>query len=156
MMADALLKQDDIALIEEKNYIRHPKQNGYRSLHLIVAVPIFLQREKRIMRVEIQLRTVAMDSWASLEHQLRYKKDTDFDDQMLAELRCCADLSAQLDARMDRLRVRVSARQPDERELVRESLSALRDNPRPERGSEEGKDKDNERKAERAERQGGA
>lgn len=105
------------------------------------------------MQAEIQLRTVAMDSWASLEHQLRYKKDTDFDDQMLEELRCCADLSAQLDARMDRLRVQVSARQPDERELVRESLSTLRDNAWPERRSEE--EKDDERKTERAERQGG-
>ena len=150
MMADALLKQDDITLIEEKDYIRHPKPNGYRSLHLIVAVPIFLQREKRIMKAEIQLRTIAMDSWASLEHQLRYKKDTDFDDLMLDELRCCADLSAQLDARMDRLRVQVSARQRNEQELVREGLSDLRDFPRPEPCTEERAN--DERESERIER----
>jgi putative GTP pyrophosphokinase len=74
-LADALLSQDDITLIETKDYIKNPKPNGYRSLHLIVSVPIFLAKEKRPMKVEIQLRTIAMDSWASLEHQLRYKKD---------------------------------------------------------------------------------
>ena len=78
LLAEALLKQDDIQLIEKKDYIANPKENGYRSLHLIVSVPIFLAHEKRIMKVEVQLRTIAMDSWASLEHQLRYKKDLEF------------------------------------------------------------------------------
>ena len=73
LLADALLKQDDITLLEKKDYIANPKPNGYRSLHLIVTVPIFLEHEKRIMQVEIQLRTIAMDFWASLEHQRRYK-----------------------------------------------------------------------------------
>ena len=103
-LADALLKQDDIQLIERKDYISNPKPNGYRSLHLIVSVPIFLENEKRIMKVEIQLRTIAMDCWASLEHQLRYKKDFEFTDDMAAELSDCARLSAELDARMDALR----------------------------------------------------
>jgi len=71
----ALLEQDDITLIKRKDYISSPKENGYRSLHLIIAIPVFLSNQKRIMKVEVQLRTVAMDSWASLEHQLRYKKD---------------------------------------------------------------------------------
>ncbi|MBQ4091717.1 MAG: GTP pyrophosphokinase family protein, partial [Firmicutes bacterium] len=74
-LADALLKQDDIILVERKDYIANPKENGYRSLHLIVAIPIFLAKGKQMMKVEIQLRTIAMDFWASLEHQLRYKKD---------------------------------------------------------------------------------
>ena len=100
----ALLAQDDIQLIERKNYIDSPKQNGYRSLHLIVAVPIFLSREKRIMKVEVQIRTIAMDSWASLEHQLRYKKDFEFTQAMEDELKHCADLSNELDIRMDALR----------------------------------------------------
>ena len=104
MLAEALLKQDDITLIEKKDYIAHPKDNGYRSLHLIVGVPIFLAREKRIMKVEIQLRTIAMDSWASLEHQLRYKKNLTFTDHMADELLHCAKLSSELDARMDALR----------------------------------------------------
>ena len=109
LLADALLKQDDISLIEKKDYIANPKENGYRSLHLIVAVPIYLEHEKRVMPVEIQLRTIAMDFWASLEHQLRYKKDFDFTEDMAKELQDCADLSAHLDARMDSLRERVES-----------------------------------------------
>lgn len=109
LLADALLKQDDITLLEKKDYIANPKPNGYRSLHLIVTVPIFLEHEKRIMQVEIQLRTIAMDFWASLEHQLRYKKDFDFTEHMAKELQDCADLSAQLDARMDSLREHVES-----------------------------------------------
>ena len=74
---------------------------------MIVAVPIFLEREKRVMQVEIQLRTIAMDFWASLEHQLRYKKDFDFTENMVKELQECAELSSQLDKRMDLLRQQV-------------------------------------------------
>lgn len=107
MVADALLKQDDITLISKKDYIKNPKPNGYRSLHLIVTVPIFLANEKRLMKVEIQLRTIAMDSWASLEHQLRYKKDALFTDEMADELYHCAKISAELDLRMDALRNKV-------------------------------------------------
>ena len=104
MLADALLKQDDITLVKKKDYIENPKPNGYRSLHLIVSVPIFLAKEKRPMKVEIQLRTIAMDFWASLEHQLRYKKDFDFTEDMARELLYCADLSAELDGKMENLR----------------------------------------------------
>lgn len=103
-LAEAFLKQDDITLVEMKDYIRYPKVNGYRSLHMIVQVPIFLSQEKRIMKVEIQLRTIAMDFWASLEHQLRYKKDYAFTEEMAKELYDCARESADLDARMDTLR----------------------------------------------------
>lgn len=103
-LAEALMNQDDITLLEKKDYIQNPKPNGYRSLHLIVAVPIFLAKEKRTMRVEIQLRTIAMDFWASLEHQLRYKKDVPFTDEMADELLYCARLSEELDQRMDTLR----------------------------------------------------
>ena len=109
MLADALLKQDDIKLIEKKDYIKNPKSNGYRSLHLIVSVPIFLAKTKRHMKVEIQLRTIAMDSWASLEHQLKYKKDFEFTEKMENELFYCAKLSAELDSRMDSLRDLVQA-----------------------------------------------
>ena len=104
MIADALLSQDDITLISKKDYISEPKPNGYRSLHLIVTVPIFLADQKRLMKVEIQLRTIAMDSWASLEHQLRYKKDCEFTEEMAGELYRCAQISAELDSRMDKLR----------------------------------------------------
>lgn len=107
IIANALLSQDDITLIRKKDYIAHPKANGYRSLHLLINVPIFLANEKKIMKVEVQLRTIAMDVWASLEHQLRYKKDVTFSDEMAAELKKCADLSAELDYRMERLRRQV-------------------------------------------------
>lgn len=104
LLADALLGQDDVTLVEKKDYIKHPKKNGYRSLHLIVTVPIFLVQEKRLMKVEIQLRTLAMDTWASLEHQLRYKKDLEFTEKMQEELLCCASLAAEVDSKMDKLR----------------------------------------------------
>ncbi len=103
-LADALLRQDDITLIERKDYIKNPKPNGYRSLHLIVIVPIFLPDEKQYVKVEIQLRTIAMDFWASLEHQLKYKKNFEYTQEMADELFTCAEMSAQLDERMDRLR----------------------------------------------------
>lgn len=108
IIANALLSQDDITLIRKKDYIAHPKENGYRSLHLLVNVPIFLQNEKKIMKVEVQLRTIAMDVWASLEHQLRYKKDYKFTDEMAEELKKCADLSSELDYRMERIRRQVT------------------------------------------------
>lgn len=112
-LADSLLKQDDITLIEKKDYIKHPKANGYRSLHLIVEVPIFLSDEKRMMKVEIQLRTIAMDFWASLEHQLRYKKDVEFTEEMAEELYECAKYSADLDGRMNALRKKVDIQKND-------------------------------------------
>ena len=108
-LAEALLKQDDITLIEQKDYIKEPKENGYRSLHLIVSVPIFLADEKHDMKVEIQLRTIAMDFWASLEHQLHYKKDHIFTEEMAKELYSCAEESAKLDQRMNRLRQAIDA-----------------------------------------------
>lgn len=106
MLADCLLNQDDITLIERKDYIKNPKENGYRSLHLVVEVPIFLQNEKRLMKVEVQLRTIAMEFWANLEHKLRYKKDLSEDVTALtsAELLECAEMSANLDLKMQNVR----------------------------------------------------
>ena len=101
-LADCFLKQDDIFLIEKKDYIKNPKPNGYRSLHLIIEVPIFLENEKRRVKVEVQLRTIAMDFWASLEHKLRYKKDLPpYKLNLLTDdLKKCADQSAEWDSRM--------------------------------------------------------
>ena len=103
-IANSLLAQDDIVLIEKKDYIQNPKPNGYRSLHLIVEVPIFLKDGKKMMKVEIQLRTIAMDWWASLEHQLRYKKIVALDTHMSDELKACANISESLDLRMNDLK----------------------------------------------------
>ena len=96
-LADCFLSQDDIFLIEKKDYIKSPKPNGYRSLHLIVEVPIFLENEKRLVKAEVQLRTIAMDFWASLEHKLRYKKDLPQNklDMLTDDLKKCADQSAE-------------------------------------------------------------
>ncbi len=110
LLADCLLQQDDITLVEMKDYIRNPKPSGYRSLHLIVEVPIFLRQEKRMMKVEVQLRTIAMDFWASLEHKLRYKKNLSAEESCLIaqELNECAQISADLDRRMQNIRARMS------------------------------------------------
>ena len=110
MLADCLLKQDDITLIEIKDYIKNPKPSGYRSLHLIVEVPIFLQSEKRNMKVEVQLRTIAMDFWASLEHKLRYKKNIPEKQvqELSYELKECSEISAKLDKRMQEIRNRIA------------------------------------------------
>ncbi|MCI5934286.1 MAG: GTP pyrophosphokinase family protein [Lachnospiraceae bacterium] len=110
MLADCLLQQDDITLIQKKDYIQNPKPGGYRSLHLIVSVPIFLKNEKRNMKVEVQLRTIAMDFWASLEHKLRYKKKIppQAADELAVELKDCALQSAKLDQRMQDIRNRLS------------------------------------------------
>ena len=109
MLADCLLNQDDIKLIEKKDYIKNPKKSGYRSLHLIIEVPIFLQNEKKAMKVEVQLRTIAMDFWASLEHKLRYKKNIDPEEAEVIskELIECSEISAALDKRMEEIRNRI-------------------------------------------------
>ena len=109
IMANAFLKQDDVVLLQKKDYITNPKPNGYRSLHLIVALPVHLADGKRMTKVEIQIRTIAMDFWASLEHQLRYKRANEFTEEMARELYECAWLSATLDNRMDNLRKNVNA-----------------------------------------------
>ncbi len=105
-LADALLAQDDVELVERRDYVADPKPSGYRSLHLIVETPIFLESEKRLMKVEVQLRTISMNFWASLEHQLRYKKNLPDEDAraVAAELADLAESAADLDSRMQALR----------------------------------------------------
>jgi len=109
-LADCLLSQDDITLITRKDYIQNPKPGGYRSLHLIVEVPIYLQNEKRKVKVEVQFRTIAMDFWASIEHKLRYKKNIpdEIAEELSVELADCARASAALDLRMQEIRDRIT------------------------------------------------
>ena len=112
LLAEYLLKQDDITLIRVKDYIKSPKKTGYRSLHLIVQVPIFLANEKRMMNVEIQLRTIAMDFWASLEHKMHYKKDDLKNaDEIAEELRVCAAEIEKLDMMMQNIRNRIDQKE---------------------------------------------
>ena len=106
-VADMLTRQDDITLIQKKDYIKAPKENGYRSLHLIVEIPVFFSDRKQSMRVEVQIRTIAMDFWASLEHQLKYKQDVPDSAQIQQELRECADIISQTDARMQDIKNKI-------------------------------------------------
>ena len=110
LLANYLLKQDDILLVRVKDYIKCPKESGYRSLHLIVQIPIFLANEKRMMHVEIQLRTIAMDFWASLEHKMKYKKDLEDIEDIAGELKSCAEEIARLDLAMQNIRNRIEKR----------------------------------------------
>lgn len=107
-VAHMLASQDDVKLIEVKDYIKHPKENGYRSYHMIVEVPVFFTNRKQYMRVEVQLRTIAMDFWASLEHKMRYKKDIANADEIFDELRLCADIIAKTDNKMQNINKRIS------------------------------------------------
>ena len=105
-LANCLLQQDDVTLISQKDYIKNPKPSGYRSLHLIISVPIYMENEKKDVKVEVQLRTIAMDFWASLEHKLKYKKNLPEEkkDMLSQELIDCANASAVLDQRMQNVR----------------------------------------------------
>ena len=100
-LADALLMQDDVILIEKKDYMQNPKPNGYRSLHLIIAIPIFLHDHKKVMTVEVQFRTIAMDWWASLEHKILYKKNLPEMPVIEESLLRCALRSYYLDLEME-------------------------------------------------------
>ena len=103
LVADLLVSQDDIELIRTTDYIKSPKPNGYRSLHLIVSVPVFLSDRTERVVVEVQIRTIAMDFWASLEHELAYKLTAERDEEVARELRTCADVIAATDLRMQAL-----------------------------------------------------
>lgn len=101
---DGLLKQDDVILLKEKDYIKNPKKNGYRSLHLIIQTPIFLSTGKKMMEVEVQIRTIAQNFWASLEHQVYYKNDIEGKEIIRKELKDLAEESARLDNKMEELK----------------------------------------------------
>ena len=103
ILAEELCSQDDIRLIARKDYIKDPKPNGYRSLHLILEVPIFLAERTQPVRIELQIRTMAMDFWASLEHQLRYKSDVEIPEHVSDDLKKCADVIAETDQEMQRI-----------------------------------------------------
>ena len=126
-LANALTSQDDITLLEEKDYIRNPKPNGYRSLHLIVSVPVFFSRQKRQIKVEVQIRTIAMDFWASLEHQMKYKREIPDQQHIVAQLKSCAEDIARVDMEMMniRLRLEASADEPSEDDLLIARLKKL-------------------------------
>ncbi len=107
-VADMLAAQDDITVLEVKDYIKHPKDNGYRSYHMIIEIPVFFSNKKQLIKVEVQLRTIAMDFWASLEHSMKYKKDVKNADAIACELKECADLITEADLRMQQINNKIN------------------------------------------------
>lgn len=114
-IAAMLAMQDDLKLIKIKDYIKYPKPNGYRSYHMIVEIPVFFSKGKTPMRVEIQIRTIAMDFWASLDHELKYKKNIDPDEEVViaGELLACADRIAETDMIMQQIRMKLDSVEED-------------------------------------------
>ena len=102
-VADLLTAQDDVTLIKRKDYIANPKANGYRSLHLVIETPVYLSEQKELVNVEVQIITIAMDFWASLEHELKYKTDTEVSAELAEQLRLCAETIAQTDLKMQQI-----------------------------------------------------
>ncbi len=127
VLAHALAKQDDITIIKEKDYIKHPKANGYRSYHMIVSVPVFFSDETKEMAVEVQIRTIAMDFWASLEHQLKYKQEVPNQQEIVSQLTDCAERIAEIDRQMYRVRQQIeqSEDKPTEEEILMEKLRRI-------------------------------
>ena len=113
-IAEMLARQDDVNVLIVKDYIRSPKVNGYRSYHMIIEIPVFFSDRKQKIRVEVQIRTIAMDFWASLDHQMKYKKNLDDSGEISEELKECAVVIAQTDMRMLNIRRKIEEKEcPD-------------------------------------------
>ena len=113
-IAEMLARQDDVNVLMAKDYIRSPKVNGYRSYHMIIEIPVFFSDRKQKIRVEVQIRTIAMDFWASLDHQMKYKKNLDDSGEISEELKECAEVIAQTDMRMLNIRRKIEEKEcPD-------------------------------------------
>ena len=116
-IADALTKQDDKKQNRKKDYIENPKPNGYRSMHLIVSVPVYFAEKKKRVKAEIQIRTIAMDFWASLEHQIKYKKHISDPEKIAGQLKKCADVISYTDLMMQNIRREIDDTQPEKSEM---------------------------------------
>ena len=108
-LSDLLVHQDDIQLLRTKDYIKNPKPNGYRSLHQILEIPVFLKEGKTFVKVEVQFRTIAMDFWASVDHKLRYKKNVTNEEEIMEKLRICADSITVIDEEVQKIRNMIEA-----------------------------------------------
>ena len=120
-MAEMIGKQNDLTVVSVKDYIKHPKESGYKSYHMLVTVPIFLSDRVVDTKVEIQIRTIAMDFWASLEHKIYYKFEGNAPEYISKDLRECAEIVSMLDAKMLSLNEAIlEAKAAQEAELLRE------------------------------------
>ncbi|WP_155998532.1 GTP pyrophosphokinase [Lachnoclostridium phytofermentans] len=106
-VANMIMKQDDITVVRVKDYIKEPKESGYRSLHIIIEIPVFFSDKKQPLKVEVQIRTIAMDFWASLEHQLRYKRNYGNENALEDSLRECADVISDTDRKMQEIKRKI-------------------------------------------------
>lgn len=113
-LANMLCNQGDVAVLRRRDYIQEPKPNGYRSLHLTVRIPVFLSTGSVGVPVEIQIRTIAMDFWASLDHKLKYKKDVEEPERIAAQLKECADIISSVDERMQQIRDQIEMGKKEE------------------------------------------
>jgi len=127
VIAKALKNQDDIEIIAEKDYIANPKPNGYRSLHLVISIPIFFTNQIKKMRVEVQIRTIAMDFWATLEHQMKYRQHLSDGEKIAASLKECAEIIMDTDSRMLAIRkqIEASAGEPTEEDILFEKIRRI-------------------------------
>lgn len=127
VIAEALKNQDDIELIAEKDYIANPKPNGYRSLHLIISVPVFFTNQTRKMNVEVQIRTIAMDFWATLEHQMKYRQHLTDGEKIVSSLKECAEIISDTDSRMLAIRkqIETNAGEPTEEDILFEKIRKI-------------------------------
>lgn len=107
-VANMLVSQDDVTLISVKDYIKNPKPNGYRSYHMIVEIPVFFANRRQNIKVEVQLRTIAMDFWASLEHGMKYKREIEGSERIVAELKDCAEKICEIDRKMQEINYSIS------------------------------------------------
>lgn len=107
-VADMLSAQDDVTVLQVKDYIKNPKENGYRSYHMIIEIPVFFSNVKQSIKVEVQLRTIAMDFWASLEHSMKYKKNIENSEEIAEELKKCADLISDTDFKMQEINNKIN------------------------------------------------
>ncbi|MCQ4085344.1 GTP pyrophosphokinase family protein [Saccharibacillus sp. JS10] len=124
-VSEMLQQQDDLKVLDQKDYIANPKSNGYRSLHLLIEVPVFLSDRTEHVCVELQIRTIAMDFWASLEHKIFYKYNQDVPEELLAELKAAAESAGSLDLQMERLQHEVQAIKDANEVEEREKLKSI-------------------------------
>lgn len=124
-ISDMLARQSDITIIEVEDYIKNPKPNGYQSLHLIVQVPVFMSDHEELVYVEIQIRTIAMDFWASLEHKIYYKYSETVPENLLTELKEAAQTASALDQKMERIHREIKKIKEERSEISEQKMPEL-------------------------------